>query len=104
MSFMTKHVFTTKRKDGRNISVDMGWDRPLQYFFLTVFDPNAPEDEDDILYATLHDRRFRASGGVRNLHDMMKLLDEQGITPPEGLEAALAEDQRLNRGNAITRW
>ena len=48
---MSHHIFQTAL-NGRPVTVDLGWDRPLQYVFMTVSsqDPKACPDEDSSPY------------------------------------------------------
>ena len=57
---MSRHCFDTSHK-GFPITVVLGWDRPMQYFFLTIEKPaelidDAMQVEDDrFLYSNLHE-------------------------------------------------
>jgi len=103
---MTKHFFQAVLPD-QNLSVDCGWDRPCQHFYLNVERTDAPNDEEPI-YISMYDARlFNRPGpflGGLMLDELRERLEELCITPPTGLIDALNEDQRVNRGNAVTTW
>jgi len=46
---MSRHAHVHK-KEGKIYSVAYGFDRPLSEYFLQVFDPSMPEDEECILW------------------------------------------------------
>lgn len=66
--------------NGKNVEVVSGWDVPLKYFHLTVFNLDADEDEEDVLYSCL----VRTFKQLKNTNIIKKDLTEFGITPPEG--------------------
>jgi hypothetical protein len=92
---MSQHHILTKQYE-----ILIGWDRPLRYFFGTVWD-KAPLDSDDerIVFATLS----LPGGGVSTVTELARLLRPYVELPPH-LIAALSEDRRVNRGNASYQW
>ena len=93
---MSQHHILTKQYD-----ILIGWDRPLRYFFGTVWDKTQldRDDEEGIVFATLS----LPGGGVGSVAELAKLLRPYIELPPH-LISALSEDQRVNRGNADYEW
>lgn len=53
---MSQHKHTTRTKDGKEVTVTLGYDRPLDYVFYTVIQDSKETDEaEDILYSNLSD-------------------------------------------------
>ena len=92
---MSQHHISTKQYE-----ILIGWDRPLQYFFGTVWDKTQPDRHDEgIVFATLSLPR----GGVGTIAELARLLRPY-VELPIHVIAALAEDQAVNRGNADYEW
>jgi hypothetical protein len=92
---MSQHHILTKRYD-----ILIGWDRPLQYFFGTVWDKaHLDSDDEGIVFATLS----LPGGGVSTIAELSRLLRSYIELPPR-ITAVLAEDQAVNRGNAFYEW
>jgi len=79
---------------GKQAEVMTGWDPPLGYYHLTIFDLD-PNAEDELLWDGLGNLGF-----CRKLDTIRKTLDDLGITCPPGLFELI--DQR--EGNTIYRW
>jgi hypothetical protein len=79
----------------------VGWDRPLQYFFGTVWDKTQSDKHDEvgIVFATIS----LPGGGVGTVAELARLLRPYVELPPLVI-GALSEDQRVNRGNAFYEW
>ena len=92
---MSQHHVSTSR-----YKIVVGWDRPLQYFFGTVWE-KTPSDADDgkVLFTTLS----LSKGGVDTIAELVKLLQPY-VELPAHLMAALTEDQTANRGNVFSEW
>lgn len=90
---MSQHVFETI-KDGREITVLMGWDRPLQGFFLVI--DYVDSDGDEPLWSNLthHDPPH-----PKSLDSFLAVLKEFEITIPKSMIAELLQDQVKNAGN-----
>ena len=93
---MSQHHILTKQYE-----ILIGWDRPLQYFFGTVWDKAQLDNDDEmgIVFATLS----LPEGGVGTVAELARLLRPYVELPPHVI-AALSEDQRVNRGNAVYEW
>lgn len=47
---MSQHIYETHNKNGRSVTVTMGYDRPLDFVFCTVM-----TEDDEIIYSNLED-------------------------------------------------
>ena len=92
---MSQHHILTKQYE-----ILIGWDRPLRYFFGTVWD-KVPLDSDDerIVFATLS----LPGGGVSTVAELASLLGPY-IELPAELITALSEDREVNRSNVVHEW
>jgi hypothetical protein len=92
---MSQHHISTKQ-----YRILIGWDRPLQYFFGTVWEKAQPDQHDEgIVFTTLS----LPGGSVGTIAELARLLRPYVELPPH-LMAALTEDQAVNRGNAFYEW
>jgi hypothetical protein len=92
---MSQHHIWTKKYE-----ILIGWDKPLQYFFGTVWDKaQANQDNDEVVFTTLS----LPGGGVGTIEELARLLRPY-VELPSHITAALAEDQAVNRGNASYEW
>lgn len=101
---MSKHLFSATTAEGNPVEVDTGWDRPLQYFYLSVYGPDPADDPNDRFEATVFESMMKPGGGFLQVEQVEAQLQALGITPPAGLYPALQEDKRANRGNSVTRY
>lgn len=94
---MSQHYYDTQTSSGRNVQVLMGWDRPLQQFFLVVEDMDqSDEEQDPHLYSNLDDA---GSLGLTDLGYFLNKLKELGITIPERMVNEIQADCCMNMGN-----
>lgn len=102
---MSQHKFITTRGDSE-IIVTMGWDRPLQGFFMTIMEVESKppiageaenEDEPVYLFNSLdqHDSHPREISGY-----LFELIDREIVIPQEMLDELLS-DSTHNVGNKI---
>lgn len=91
---MTQRILNTAIGD-RPVTVLMGWDQPLQYYFMVI----EAEDADDPLYCNLDDD---AAGLEGKLVYFVGRAREMGITIPDTMLARLQTDSTLNLGNATS--
>jgi len=92
---MSQHHISTSKYE-----ILVGWDRPLQYFFGTVWDKaKEHEDEEGIVFATLN----LPKGGVDSVAELAFLLRPY-VELPDAIREALLEDCKFNRGNAEREW
>lgn len=96
---MTQHTFVSTTKDGREVEVMAGWDRPLQGFFMVIEDTNEDSDEGYIF------SNFSVTPCHPKTFDVFEtVLREQGIAFPNGLLDELNVDKELNLGNKSKDW
>lgn len=96
---MSRHIVTTTYQN-RPIEVVAGWDRPLQYYFLTIQFLDIPEENDDqpgFLYSNLDD-------SPQDLPYYQAITTHYQIALPATFWSSIEEDGRLNRGNRIVRY
>lgn len=76
----------------------MGWDRPLQGFFMVIeFD-----GEDQLLYSNLDDPVLADSMGMSLTMDhFVEQLDRLGITVPQSMLIVTRRDAATNAGNRV---
>ena len=94
---MSQHVFTTTSKSNARVGVLIGWDRPLQQFFLVVEELDSPASEEGAyLYSNLSDQEAR---GCRDIGYFEGKLQELGIEVPAEMLLEVAADKANNVGN-----
>lgn len=93
---MSQHIFSSSQH-GKPIDITLGWDRPLQYFFMTV--ENGVTG--DILYSNLDDPA--TFGGV-DLEYYRGILSELGYSVPLKMLAEVAADRVTNAGNRFVKY
>lgn len=94
---MSQHLFPTTHA-GRQVQVTMGWDRPLQGFFMLIEFQEAKDG--DYLYLNLDDESLEKHGGLPpTLEPFLSKLDELHIQVPEQMIAQVRADARTNTGN-----
>jgi len=74
----------------------MGYDRPLDYVFCTVWRAG------EIAYSNLDDAEARTS--QQNVEYFRPVLERLGVTVPDEMFPAVAEDQRRREGNKVVRY
>lgn len=91
---MSQHAFETQHR-GRDVTVIVGFDRPLQYVFMMI-EKNDPIDEyDAMLYCNLSDEKsIGADAGY-----FREKLKEFEIGIPESMFDEVRNDQLNNVGN-----
>lgn len=94
---MSQHVLPTQC-NGKAVEVLMGWDRPLQGFFLVIEVMDGESEE--YLYSNLEDPALmRWMGLPPTLDPFLAKLKELGITVPQQMVQEVEADARLNVGN-----
>lgn len=97
---MTQHRYVTNRK-GESVEVLMGWDRPLQGFFMLIERLGISDENPDIY---LYNNLDQELPHPKELKPFLNALDELDIELPAGMVAAIEADKADNRGNAFTDW
>ena len=96
---MSRHIFTTTYKK-RPVKVIMGWDRPLQYFFMDISLLDARDEESSILYDNLRE----INAFPKDLGCYLDKLKELNIEVPEEMIEEVQNDMLVNAGNKIKNW
>lgn len=109
-NIVTQHYIKTTHVN-EPVEVLIGWDRPLQRFFLVVEKSNIECNDDyfqdvgDYIYNNLDDKNLHdGSFQYQNLDYFKGMLANLKILVPENLWEDLLNDKKLNLGNAKTRW
>ncbi|HCM5830611.1 hypothetical protein [Klebsiella pneumoniae] len=93
---MSRHYFATSHK-GAPVTVYLGWDRPVQYFFLVIEKSAARVEEDDYLYSNLHERD-PFGHGLDYYRDVLRHFQ---IVVPESMFTEVQRDADNHVGNRI---
>ncbi len=91
---MSRHRFKTTLQ-GRPISVDMGWDRPLQGFFMLVQREDASIEEESFLY----DNLSQEVSHFATIDPYLDVLTSLNITIPNEMVEEIWRDGEENVGN-----
>jgi hypothetical protein len=98
---MSHHIFQTAL-NGRPVTVDLGWDRPLQYVFMTVSSQDLKDHPDDdsspYLYSNLDDENLPIQG-TQSVEYFQDRLTELGISVPSIMFQSVQDDQNQDVGN-----
>ena len=95
---MSQHYYETMLR-GQAAIVTMGWDRPLQGFFL-IIEVGAADEFEEPFYSNLNDRNLRAFGGLPPTLGYFKTkLVELGLVVPDRVFKEVDEDGCANVGN-----
>lgn len=90
---MSQHYFETTY-NGQPITIQMGYDRPIQYYFM-VIEITGGEDDESLIYSNLD----QSNPHPQTLAPYIQKLEEMGVTVPEEMLAEIAEDGANNVGN-----
>lgn len=91
---MSRHSFRAK-KDGEEIHITMGWDRPCQGYFMVIFGR-----DDEIIYTNLDNERPHPPSFDRYL----TYLGKQGLEIPSQMINQLILDGLHDAGNVFYDW
>lgn len=82
--------------EGKNTEVLMGWDRPLQGFFLVI-----DQGDDEPLWSNLYQKESHP----KTLEPFIKELHSRGIELPRAMVAEMEQDRLDNMGNkCVVYW
>jgi hypothetical protein len=95
-NFMSRHSVTTTTKSGDEVSVVIGYDRPLKYVFCTV------NHGRDMLYSNMDD--MMAGIGMSDVRYYEDILAALGIRIPEVMYEQVEADQDFNIGNRLVTY
>lgn len=97
---MSQHVFESQHQ-GKPISILMGWDRPLQGFFMVI----EVDGSEDYLYTNLDDPKLAPFHGLpASLDHFIKKLSELGLVIPARMVQEIQDDAFANVGNRYVRY
>lgn len=94
---MSQHEYISTYQ-GRPVRVLMGWDRPLQGFFMVIDETQNLSDE--YVYSNLEEEVPHP----KSLEPFIQKLQELGIPVPEKMLQAVEEDGEKNEGNNYKQW
>lgn len=94
---MSQHQHTTSTKDGKNVVVTLGYDRPLDYVFCTVMQNSDGDQEANVLYSNLSDDD--AGTECQDVDYFKPVLAALGISVPVSMFTEVKIDQLERTGN-----
>lgn len=92
---MSQHFYPTEHQ-GRPATILIGWDRPLQGYFMVIEDDGT--DDDQFIYSNLEDPALPC-GVSRSLDPFQRKLAELGLALPASVLDAVRADAAANTGN-----
>lgn len=101
---MSQHCFETHHK-GFPITVMLGWDRPLRYFFMTIrkpaelIDNTMKVEDEDFLYSNLHEE----DPFGHSLDYYREVLGHFHIDVPSSMFTEVQKDYAGNVGNRVVK-
>ena len=101
---MSQHHFETHHK-GLPITVMLGWDRPLRYFFMTIrkpaelIDSTMKVEDEEFLYSNLHEEDPFGHG----LDYYRAVLGHFHIDVPSSMFTEVQKDYAGNVGNRVVK-
>lgn len=99
---MSRHYFNTSHR-GFPVTIILGWDRPMNYFFLVIekpdelIDDTALVEDDDFLYSNLHE----IDPFGHDLDYYRDVLRHFQIDVPESMFIEVQHDAERNVGNRM---
>jgi len=103
---MSHHIFQSAL-NGRPVTVDLGWDRPLQYVFMTVSSQDLKDHPDDdsspYLYSNLDDENLPIQG-TQSVEYFQDRLTELGISVPSIMLQSVQDDHNQDVGNKTVEY
>ena len=92
---MSQHVASSTYQ-GKPITILMGWDRPLQGFYMVITYQGGDEE---MLYSNLDDPKIDRFGMSSTLDPFLHKLEELGLTIPPTMVTEVRNDRVGNIGN-----
>lgn len=92
---MSQHYFNTE-VDEVETCVFMGWDEPLQGFFMVI---QKPTYVDTPFWSNLEEDHWPHHPWPDNIDGFLNVLNEMGIQLPEKMITELLNDKKNNIGN-----
>ena len=95
---MSQHKHSTLSRNGKKVTVTLGYDRPLDYVFCTVIqDAEGMQEGEEVLYSNLSDDE--AGLDLQDVDYFREVLAELGIDVPDLLFTEVKIDQLDRVGN-----
>lgn len=92
---MSQHCYHSTYQ-GQPITILMGWDRPLQGFFMVIHE----EEKEDYVYTNLEDPTLFSFGGFpHSLDHFQQKLIELRLSVPAQMIQEIKKDAVANMGN-----
>lgn len=100
---MSQHFFSTTYQ-GQPVIVCLGWDRPLQGFFMFIEKESATEDADpEYVYLNLEDPKLKL-GFHSDITYFVDVLARLEISVPEKMILEAMKDKKNNTGNRVEHY
>lgn len=97
---MSQHVFISEH-EGKPVSILMGWDRPLQGYFMVI----EVDGSEDYLYENTNDVDLLPFYGLPDTLDhFIAKLGELGLAIPALMVQEIQNDARANVGNRYVKY
>ncbi len=93
---MSRHHLRTVR-DGRPVLVVMGYDRPLDEFFLQLWEDGPGVDADEPAYSSLDE----PVADWRDIATVVRRLEELDVAVPRSMVDAVVADGACRAGNRV---
>lgn len=100
---MSQHCFPTTHQ-GHPVQLMLGWDRPLQGFFMVIERTGVDDDEeeDPFVYSNLYDVDLLPTRGyAHDISYFQAKLNDLGLQVPERILQEVREDRAHNVGNRV---
>ena len=112
---MSKHCIETKAADGREVTIQIGWDKPLREFYAVAevkasasgnVCASEPESDDEAyLYSNLADMDLAPFGPkAPTLDYFVEKLKSLGVSLPDSVIVAVRKDGENNVVNRFVRY
>lgn len=99
---MSQHYCELATAAGLAVGVTLGFDRPLQGFFMIV---RPADDPSEPLYSNLHDPELAMEGGMSTVVTyFLDKLTDLGINVPQPMVTEVMADAANNVGNRVVFW
>jgi hypothetical protein len=98
---MSNHICKAVSK-GTNVIVTIGWDRPLQGFFMDVKLEKPKLGEYEYLYSSIDDDKVQFMPST--LDPFLLTLAKLGVAVPNEMLQAVLADQENNVGNKVVNY
>ena len=96
---MSQHYF----RPIPSIVILMGWDRPLQGFYLVI--EQADNDDDTVIYSNLEDPNLQELGGMSSSLDyLLARIVDLKLNVPQAMINEIRADAAHNIGSRSLRW